>query len=199
MNCREAQEMFGWTADLPKSHPDRRRLESHLLECMECSADFEIWQESLGLVHSLPIEISEERAEEVNRRVMERIYAESPWLAEGKRTASERIFRSRLKIWAASFMFIFLVSITVFAFSNSHTGSKTQTVNSGLIPTAVAGAESVSGSNVSYNLTHVSSGIIDPFTAGIGPNYPQYWVVLSMVAMGLALLAWRGFRRVRTH
>ncbi|WP_238996440.1 zf-HC2 domain-containing protein [Paenibacillus pinistramenti] len=189
--------MFGWTADLPKSHPDRRRLECHLLECAECSSEFEIWQESLGILHSLPIEISEERAEAVNRRVMERIYAESPWLAEGKQTASERIFRSRLKIWAASFMAVFLISLALLAFSNSTWGTKSHSADSGLLPTAVAGAESVSGANSSYDLTGVSSGIADPFTAGISPAYPQYWIVLSMVAMGLAILAWRGLRRVR--
>jgi hypothetical protein len=196
MNCKEAQEMFGWTEDLPESHPDRRRLERHLLECIECSADFEIWQESLGIVHSLPIEISEERAESINRRVMDRIYAESPWLAEGGRTAAERVFRKRLKIWAASFMAIFLISMALFAFSHPLLDSQPQPVSSGLLPTAVAGSESVSGA-ASYDLTHVSSGIDDPFVVGMSPVYPQYWIVLSMVALGLAVLAWRGFRRVR--
>ncbi|WP_237690650.1 zf-HC2 domain-containing protein [Paenibacillus caui] len=191
--------MFGWIWDLPESHPERKRLEWHMRGCEDCSEQFEIWQESLNLVHSLPVEVCEERAEAVNRKVMDRIYAESPWLAPGKETASERLFRKRLMIWAAGFMSVFLISVILYAFSGPLSSKSDETMGSGLIPTAVAGTESVSGSHMRYNLTNVSSGIVDPYVVGMNPVHPLYWMVLSMVAMGLALLAWRGLRRVRHH
>lgn len=199
MTCKEVQEAFGWIWDLPESHPERKRVEWHLRGCEECSAELEIWQESLDIVHNLPLEISEERAEAVNRRVMDRIYAESPWLAEGKKTAAERLFRSRLKMWASGFLVVFLMSVVLFMFSGSMPGTQHESVPSGLIPTAVAGSESVSGTNASVDLTSVSvsSGIVDPFVVGMTPVYPQYWMVLSMVALVLALFALRGFRKVR--
>lgn len=197
MKCKEVRESFGWIWDLPESHPERKRVEWHLKGCEECSSELEIWQQSLELVHNLPLEISEERAEAVNRRVMERIYAESPWLAEGKKTAAERLFRRKLKIWASGFLVVFLMSVVLFMFSGSLSGTQHQSSPSGLIPTAVAGAESVSGSNASVDLTSVSSGIVEPFVVGMTPVYPQYWMVLSMVALALALFAWKGIRKVR--
>lgn len=200
MNCKEAQEAFGWVWDLPESHPERKKLEWHLRVCEQCSTELEIWQQSLELVHNLPLEVTEERAEAINRRVMDRIYAESPWLAEGKKTAAERLFRNRLKIWASGFMVVFLMSVFLFIVSGflPDGGQKHQATSSGLIPTAVAGSESITGSEVTFDLTSVSSGIVEPYVVGMTPASPQYWMVLSMVGVVLALFAWRGIRRIRT-
>lgn len=58
-------------------------LEQHIATCPYCAAEWSLWQESSQLMHDLKEEISEERAEVINVKVMERIYLESPWLMPG--------------------------------------------------------------------------------------------------------------------
>lgn len=200
MNCKEAQDNFGWVSDLPECHPDRKRLEWHLLGCNACSAEFELWRENQNLINAVQIDVTEEQAERVNRKVMDRIYAESPWLAPGGDAipASRRI-RHRLAIWGAASLAVFLCSILVWVtagFPSLHTNSNASPP-SGLLQTAVAGTESVSSTGVSFDLKSVSNGIVEPFVVGMGPAYPQYWMLLSVFGMGLALFAWRGIRRYK--
>ncbi|AWB44995.1 hypothetical protein DCC85_12700 [Paenibacillus sp. CAA11] len=198
MNCKEAQDKLGWVWDLPKYHPDRQQLEWHLLGCEPCRVEYEIWQESQNILMDMPIQITDEQAERVNRNVMDRIYAESPWLAPGGDavTANRRI-RKRLAVWIAASLAVFLCSILVYFTSGPASLHGDQPAPTGLIQTAVAGEKSVSGTGVSFDLNSVSNGIIEPFVVGMGPAYPQYWMIVSMLGMGLALFAWRRVRRLR--
>ncbi|GJM80135.1 hypothetical protein HMSSN139_26310 [Paenibacillus sp. HMSSN-139] len=69
MNCREAQELFGLLRDLPEQHPQRLMLERHLLGCESCAGEYQQWEESLDMLQYIPLEVTEEQAEAVNRRV----------------------------------------------------------------------------------------------------------------------------------
>lgn len=197
MNCREAQELFGMIADLPEQHPQRRMLEWHILGCESCAAEFESWQESMEMVHLLPVEVSDEQAEAVNRKVMDRIYAESPWLAPDVRDQSlSRRLHRRIALWASCFLIIFLCS---FVFLLMGDGAKKEAAEplTGVLPTAVVAGDTHNSSDFTFALPSASRGIVEPFTVPMGPAYPQYWMLVSMAGMLLAFLFWNGIRRSR--
>ncbi|MDO3409629.1 anti-sigma factor [Saccharibacillus sp. CPCC 101409] len=132
-------------------------------------------------------------AERMNRKVMDRIYAESPWLlpGEAKTYASQHRFRSRAAVWIAALLAVFLVSFIYLAGwgipdrEQSAAGSvpagvivQPLTVEAGTSDTIAADEEPASG-----------RGIVEPLVAQIGPTHPQYWMFLSLTGMGLALLS----------
>lgn len=194
MNCQEAQELFGLMRDLPEQHPQRKMLEWHLLGCESCAAEYHQWDETMNMVQNNPMEVTEEQAEAVNRRVMDRIYAESPWLApDVKGGGVSRRFRRRLSIWAGCFVMVFLCSF-VFLLTD-HFNQEPAEPMTGVLPTVVAASDTETSDDYSFALPTVSRGIVDPFVAQMGPAYPQYWMVLSMAGMILALISWKGIRR----
>lgn len=199
MNCREAQEYIGLIWDMSKDDPRRKRLEWHILGCESCATEYEIWTEAEGIIHKLQIDIQPELAERMNRSVMDRIYAESPWLAPSEPEAKKTSYmlRRRFTIWIAGFLAIFISSLLYFVLSSGTEVKDTAVHNSGLLPIAIAGTDTIVNADKSYNLPDVSRGIIDPLIVKMTPAYPEYWMILSMLGMGLALFSWRGLRRIR--
>ena len=116
MNCREAQDSFLLLWDAPPTHPRRILLERHAANCPYCAAEWALWQESTQLIHDMKVEISDERAEAINLKVMERIYLESPWLmpGDGKSPGTSAIVRRRISMWIACFLAVFLSSFLYF-------------------------------------------------------------------------------------
>ncbi|MED4956336.1 zf-HC2 domain-containing protein [Paenibacillus macerans] len=194
MNCREAQELFGLMRDLPEQHPQRIELERHLLGCEFCNTEYHYWQESMDMLQYIPIEVTEEQAEAVNRRVMDRIYAESPWLAPDVKAGVTRGYRRRIIGWAASFLVVFLCSFIFLLVNHSGQPEASQPAT-GILPTAVAAPDAKTSEPMSFTLPSISPGIVEPFAAQMGPAYPQYWMLLSMAGMLLALISWKGIRR----
>ncbi|MGP0586906.1 anti-sigma factor family protein [Paenibacillus timonensis] len=199
MNCREAQELFGLLRDLPEQHPQRILLERHLLGCESCADEYQHWEESLDMLQYIPMEVTEEQAETVNRRVMDRIYAESPWLAPDVKRGVTRRFRRRVVFWAASFLAIFLCSFVFLLMDHTPSNQKAAEPMTGILPTAVAaaGSETDAYADFSFAMPSASRGIVEPFAVQMGPAYPQYWMVLSMAGMLLALFSWKGLRRTK--
>ncbi|MGG1876954.1 MULTISPECIES: anti-sigma factor family protein [Paenibacillus] len=194
MTCEEAQQLMEIVWDLPEHDLRRRRLQDHLQGCRSCAAEYEMWVESMEMVHSLKHEVSDIEAENVNRNVMDRIYRDFPWLVEetSKSSAISRVFRKRLIIWIAGFLALFVSSLLYFALTGSSSEPQPEAAPTGIIPTGVA------GSNYgSYNIPKTNSGIIDPFVAGMKPTEPEYWMVLSILGVGLALIFLRRLNRVR--
>lgn len=109
MNCNDAQELFALVWDLPENHPQRIAFHAHLAGCEDCSEQFEVWEEAQILLHSIPIPVTEQQAERVNRNVMDRIYAESPWLLpeEAKVNRFSAAIRKHMSLWIAAFLAIF--------------------------------------------------------------------------------------------
>ncbi|MFD1905595.1 hypothetical protein ACFSQ7_18655 [Paenibacillus rhizoplanae] len=79
--------------------PRRIRLERHIATCSYCSAEWALWQETSELMQDTRFDVSDERAEAINSKVMERIYLESPWLmpGDGKSAGSSAVFPASLK------------------------------------------------------------------------------------------------------
>ncbi|GGH24314.1 zf-HC2 domain-containing protein [Paenibacillus segetis] len=198
MNCKEAQELFGMMPELPDNHPQRRMLEWHTLGCESCAAEYQIWKESLNAMHAFSVEISDEQAEGINRRVMDRIYAESPWLApQAEEAKVTRGMRQRVSIWAACFLAVFLCSFLLLMMGNSKQHNEAAKPMTGILPAVVAVSDIEASEEFTLTLPSSSRGIIEPFAAQMGPSYPQYWMILSMAGMGLALFSWKGIRRAR--
>lgn len=205
MKCREAKELFGVLNDLPEQDPRRKMVEDHNAHCEPCSAEWSSWQLSRSAMLQISDEVTEEQAENVNRRVMERIYAESPWLVQGENRRSRvgSVLRKTVSAWIAIFLTIFLCSFLVFSMDSSNELGDNQgrmsigAQSSGILPTGVAGGSSVSGRSIEVVVPGSTSGIIEPSIGNIVPSYPEYWMVLSFLAVALALLSIGWVHRVR--
>lgn len=198
MNCKEAQELFGVMPELSESDPKRKMLDLHLQGCEYCAAEYKIWNYSMDAVLAMPAEVTEFQAEQVNRRVMDRIYAESPWLAPDIRDkAHSRRLRRRSTIWAACFMAVFLLSSILFALGGSFKEEQQSQQLTGILPAVVLAADEEMTSDFSFTLPGSSRGIVDPFVVQLGPAYPQYWMLLSSAGMVLAFVSWKSLRRYR--
>ncbi|USB34782.1 zf-HC2 domain-containing protein [Paenibacillus sp. YPG26] len=199
MNCREAQESFGLIWDVAADDPRRKNLEWHVLGCEDCAAEYEIWKETQDIIHNLQIDIQPGQAERVNRAVMDRIYAESPWLAPGgpESRKTSQLLRRRMALWIAGFLTIFICSLLYFMIPTTSEVQPPTGNHSGLLPVAIAGTDTVMNTDHVYDMPDVSRGIIDPLIVKMSPAYPQYWMLLSMLALGLGLFSWRGLRHIR--
>lgn len=194
MNCNEAQELFALVWDLPKSHPQRIAFQAHLAGCEECSEQFEVWEEAQMLLHSIPAPVTEQQAERVNRNVMDRIYAESPWLLpeEAKVNRFSAAIRKHMSLWIAAFLAIFLCSFLYMAMFKPAVSEaeKSNVITTGILETGVAGSASSSSELYQYSIPQADKGsIIEPFVVSMGPAYPQYWMALSLLAIGMALFS----------
>lgn len=194
MNCDEAQELFAYIWDLPENHPQRLAFDAHLAGCKECSQQFEVWEEARILLHSIPEPVTEQQAERVNRNVMDRIYAESPWLLpeEVKVNRFSAALRKHMSLWIAAFMAIFLCSFLYMAMFKPDVteAEKPSVLSTGILETAVAGGDSSSSVMYQYSLSGMDRGsIVEPLVVSMGPTYPQYWMALSLLAIGMALFS----------
>lgn len=195
MNCREAQDHIPLLWDAPRNAPQRQLLEEHVVSCPYCAAEWALWQESNQLMHELRVEVSDERAEAVNARVMERIYLESPWLlpGDGKSAGNASVFRRRLSLWIACFLAVFICSFLYFMFFK--TPAVTMADKSGIVDTAIAGVSLDWQST--YPGMSSEGGIIEPFVVSMGPTHPQYWMMLSMLGVGLSIFSLTRLNRYR--
>lgn len=195
MNCREAQECIPLLWDAPPTHPRRILLERHIESCPYCTAELLLWQESSHLMQDMKEEVSEERAESINIRVMERIYLESPWLmpGDGKSPGTSAIFRHRLSLWIACFLAIFLSSFLYFTMIK--TPANTTVAQSGIVETGVAGISMELESSYPENISQ--GGIIEPLVVSMGPTHPQYWMILSMLGVALSVISLVRLNRYR--
>ncbi|CAM2799313.1 zf-HC2 domain-containing protein [Paenibacillus sediminis] len=198
MNCCEARDLLPMFWDLPMNHPQKEAVMRHIESCEECAAEWKVWEESCRLIHTLEEEAPVDQAERVNLNVMNRIYAESPWLlpANDEALPFARRFKRHMKLWVAGFMALFLCSFFVMMNTYDHDSAATPPV-SGLLPTAIAGAESSSSSEVSIELPMKTRGLIDPLVVNMGPAHPGYWMILSLIGMIIALVSWRWIYRLK--
>lgn len=176
-------------SDIPKNETDKRG------ERPEMSFDSEDFPDLDELLRESSFELPSMDAERMNRRVMDRIYEESPWLLPGetKTYASQHRFRSRAAIWIGVLLAVFLVSFVYLAGWGvpERPQSASQNVPAGVIvqPLTVDAGVSDPVDSGRDEGQYSDRGIVEPLFAQIGPTHPQYWMFLSLTGMGLALLA----------
>lgn len=197
MNCEEAQELMEYVWDLPDNDLRRIRLRQHIQTCGLCAMEYEMWEDSLSIVHELKHDVSEARAENINRNVMDRIYRDFPRLVEEneKEKSVGRSFRKRSILLISGFGALFTSSSLYFAI-RGNTKPQPEIPVTGILPTGVAGNGSVVTDGQHYNIPGTNSGIIDPLVVGMDPSQPQYWMVLSVLGIGLALFFLMRLNRV---
>lgn len=194
MNCREAQESIPLLWDAPPTHPKRVLLERHIATCPYCAAEWNLWIESSQLMQDMKEEISDQQAESINVKVMERIYLESPWLmpGDGKSAGTSAIARRRLSLWIACFLAIFLSSVLYFTMFR--TPAIVTTAQSGIVETGIAGSMEWQST---YPILGSEGGIIEPLVVSMGPTHPQYWMVLSTLGVAFAVFSLTRLNRYR--
>lgn len=198
MKCEEAQELMEYVWDLPDNDLRRIRLRQHIQQCGSCAMEYEMWEDSLKIVHELEHDVSEARAEALNRNVMDRIYRDFPRMVEEneKGTAVGRVFRKRLTLMISGFAALFGSSFLYFAMRGNTKESQPELPTTGILPTGVAGNGSMVNDTPHYNIPQTNSGIIDPMVVSMDPSQPQYWMVLSVLGVGLALFFLMKLNRV---
>ncbi|AOZ91332.1 zf-HC2 domain-containing protein [Paenibacillus crassostreae] len=199
MKCSEAQELFGLMWDIPTDDPKRLMLEQHIATCSECSAKFELWEESRMLMLDIDDEWAELRSEAVNQQVMERIFSESPWLIQDKSKPFELSGATRRKIslWIFGCLMLFFISFVFFISLDPRATEIETTPSNGILPTGIAGNPTVLPQEGSYIIPELNSGIIEPLVVNMGPAHPLYWMILSIMSIALALLSLRRLSRNR--
>lgn len=206
MNCREAEELFGIYWDLAPDDQRRLAVDQHIKECPACAAEFAIWQESQELIqseaHDLELDFKlSMQSEQINCNVMERIYAETPWVVQTdiKRGPILRMFRRRISFWIASLVAVFLCSFIYLTLDMSGTFNKEEAHKrvSGIVPTGIATSDSNTVTNSSLHFAGSERGLIDPLVIQMDPSHPQYWMILSIVGMLLAVLSLRWLAKTR--
>lgn len=185
MKCVEAQELMEILWELQPDDPRLLRLREHAGTCRSCAMEYEMWED---MKHAPPAQLAtpSARAEAVNRNVMDRIYRDFPIRVEENEKGRPvgRIVRKRLITWIAGFVALFGSSFLFFAMRGTRDSALPDKPPTGILPTGVAGI----GSEASDALDMPSgSGIMDPLVAGMDPSQPQYWMVLSVLGVGLAL------------
>ncbi|MFU1797132.1 anti-sigma factor family protein [Paenibacillus azoreducens] len=197
MTCDEAQEIFGLISDLKETDSRWSELEEHIAECSDCAAEFDLWMDSRSYVLDLQVEASEEKAEEINRNVMDRIYRESPWLIPDQSKPFEvpASTRRHFSLWIAGSVMIFLSSVLYFVVMGKSSPKETAEAATGILPTGIAGSADMS--HFSYDIPVTNSGIIEPFVVGMGPSHPQYWMILSVLGVAMALISLRRLSHMR--
>ncbi|WP_054957111.1 anti-sigma factor family protein [Paenibacillus dakarensis] len=198
MNCEEAQLLMEYVWDLPDNDLRRIRLRQHIQTCGSCAVEYEMWEDSLRAVHSLEYEVTEARAEAINRNVMDRIYRDFPMLVEENEKGKmvSRIFRKRLTILISGFLALFGSSFLYFALKDNTKEPQPPVQPTGILPTGVVDGGTVTAEAQHYNIPGINSGIIDPLVVSMDPSQPEYWMILSILGVGLALFFLMRLNRV---
>ncbi|MBN2984294.1 zf-HC2 domain-containing protein [Cohnella algarum] len=184
------------------SESERRQVEEHLSSCACCFEEYRLWEESASLIRSLPMDEEFENyleksvnLEEMNRNVMNRIYAEQNWFmpAVQRSYAFGRAFRIRVAGLLASLLAVFACG---FLYVLADRMMSSDTGRTGVMETASAFSVASSGSRLSVDVPVAS--LSDPIVLHASPAYPEYWIALSLLGVVMTLLVLNWFTRVRT-
>jgi predicted anti-sigma-YlaC factor YlaD len=114
MNCTIIQDILPLYWDLPENDPQKPQIDCHLLECEQCTKQFQRWMISLTLIRTLKDERtsmanSNQHDDRIADRVMTRIYAEQLDLQpvlQRPTLSNTRVRELFMKTMAASFLLV---------------------------------------------------------------------------------------------
>lgn len=90
---------------------------------------------------------------------------------------------------------VFLCSALYFLLMDKPHPKETADAATGILPTGIAGSAELS--RFSYNIPATNSGIIEPFVVSMGLTHPQYWMILSLLGVAMAMLSLRQLSQMR--
>lgn len=204
MKSRDAEDLFATGKNVSKQDSERRQAKSSSAK-WELGSEGNEWnlsKESRSAIREISFEITDEQVEAMNRRVMDRIYEESPWLVPGehRRARVNPGARKYMSVWIAGFLAIFLCSFLFLNWNGSSAKENppqvTPVMDTGILQTGLLETTSTSP-QYQYHIKDMNTGIMDPLVASIVPTYPQYWILLSVLALALALFSLGWIHRTR--
>jgi Predicted transmembrane transcriptional regulator (anti-sigma factor) len=198
-DCDLQQEKFSdyWDEALP-SH-ERIKFELHLASCPACKEEYRFWEESAALIREIgqsdALDIDTATVEEINRNVMNRIYAEQDWFLPASRRlyAFGSGFRRRMGSLIAALLAIFFCGLVYAIYEKTHSPDTPYT---GVMDTASAfnsGDSVPSGMIVDVPVASLS----DPIVLRVDPAVPEYWIAFALLGVLMSLLTMNWFARVR--
>lgn len=200
--CDLTQEKFSDYCDGGVSDRERRQIEEHLACCAHCSEQYRLWEESANLIRSLPYDEEFEAylaksvsLEEMNRKVMNRIYAEQNGFmpAMQRSYAFGKAFRLHVAGLLASLLAMFACGFLYVLVQRAVSSKSGKT---GVMEAADAISASGQGSRLSVDVPVAS--LSDPIVLHAAPTVPEYWIALSLLGIVMTLLTLNWFTRVRT-
>ncbi|MGN7455781.1 anti-sigma factor family protein [Paenibacillus pasadenensis] len=195
MKCEEVQDALALYWDLPEGDPVKQSVDLHLKHCIACRQEYELWAESERLIQELSFaedfEMAE-RAEEVNRTVMDRIYAEDhmDWTLR-RRFTLNRTFGPRLSAAVAACLAMFCTSLLYVLLGRGGQTDETK----GIMETANASSSPVFKASISGDIPVAT--VSDPLLLSLVPRAPQYWIILSMLGLVMTMLMMGWLSRIR--
>ncbi|SDR80477.1 hypothetical protein SAMN05444162_0081 [Paenibacillaceae bacterium GAS479] len=195
MKCEEVQEALGFYWDLPDGDFVKRSVDLHLKHCTACRQEYELWEESERLIREFAFEQemeASETAEDVNRAVMERIYAEDQldWNLR-RRFSLSRQLGSRFSAAIAACLAMFTTSMLYVLLDRGNSGAEA----TGLLDTANASASAMFKASFSSDIP--IARVSDPFILSLVPRTPQYWIILSILGLVMTMLMMGWLSRIR--
>lgn len=206
MNCNEVQELFGSYWDLPTDDPRRIFMDEHIRHCPSCREEFEIWKESMDMIHNLgdtDADTDVPSIGSISSEVMERIYAEEKWRIPIAARVYHLSFRMRMRYTAiiafclTLFSISFLYSVFYSRFQDS--GSRISDL-AGIYPAANAvgdGNVMTANSNIFEGIPVASIGSPNVLKIPQVPPYPDYWIALSLLGLVCVMLVMNWFSRIK--
>ncbi|MWC28484.1 zf-HC2 domain-containing protein [Paenibacillus sp. MMS18-CY102] len=201
MRCDECQEKLGLYWELPEQDAERAAIDCHLLDCVACSEQFRLWEESDWMIRSLSDESDadfEVRTLHITQTVMDRIYADSDYLrpVHDRTYRFTSSFRFRTALVIACCLAIFGSGLLYAWFGDWGTTMENVQPMTGLLETANAGSDGTILGGEFYADVPVAS-ISDPIVLKVVPTVPQYWIVFSLLGIIASLLLLNWFARTR--
>ncbi|WIV17942.1 hypothetical protein QPK24_16180 [Paenibacillus polygoni] len=195
MNCNEAQECMAQVWDLSAHHPVRVELNKHIEECPDCAFEYSRWEELYDLIPETSDPVPEKSLQSMHSKVMDKIYSDHPHIqrTDIKPYKWMETTVNRFSIWISACLAVLLCSIVLMVWKISMNDATGINNDAGIVPTGIA--SSAPAFSLPYHDPKGASGIIEPFVAGI-PAYPEYWMFISLLALGMALFSLRRMHHI---
>ncbi|HEY0827039.1 MAG TPA: zf-HC2 domain-containing protein [Bacilli bacterium] len=203
MKCEEVQDMLGTYWDFSEDDSDRIAVDVHLETCSSCSEEFNIWRESMTLIHTSAIRLVDPvKTSRIRSSVMDRIYSDEAWripIPDRVYSISYRL-RMKMTVIIASCLALFMIGFIYSILSEDSLSLKGDNL-SGLFPAASAlGDGNIDSPNNSGTFKFVPvASISDPFFLKVNPiqSFPDYLLAISLLGLFCALLIMNWLSRIR--
>lgn len=203
MNCEEVQNLLGTYWDLSEDDLDRVAMDIHLETCEFCVEEFNIWSESMSLIHTSAIRLVDPvKSSKISNNVMNRIYSDEAWRIPIPDRVYNISYRLRMKmtIIIASCLALFMIGIIYSMVSEDSLSLEGDNL-SGLFPAASAlGDDNINSKENSGTFKFVPvASISDPFFLRVNPiqSFPDYLLAISLLGLFCALLIMNWLSRIR--
>ncbi|MCM3783998.1 hypothetical protein M3231_13535 [Neobacillus mesonae] len=196
MNCSDAREHMAMIWDLPAHHAIRQDLMQHIKGCQACASEYEKWTELYELIPLTAEQVPDKKIKSMHTKVMDRIYKDNPNIQKSvaRTYTMSTVTNHRFSIWISACLALFLCSLVLMTSNLNFSHNEVIQHESGIVPTVVA------SSTTSFSTIHHEdigrTGIMDPLVAGM-KAYPEYWMIFSLIALGVALFSLRRIHHVR--